>query len=163
MRKGQFGRELLVLFILNAILLAYLFFFFSEQVKPPPQRVCTFKEKIKCFSFKLHEGVNLLSLNLYQETGAPIEVTSLVCTKKRNMTIMPPLKNPVLIPNKERSYISGGNSGNVVNCTDEDGRSAPKDTSADAVYKGGLYLVYVDNSTGEIKFVNGSILAIYEN
>jgi hypothetical protein len=162
MRKGQYGRELAFLFVICLILLLYLIYVFPEQVKPPPQKVCTFKGDIKCFSFVLQEKTSMLSLNLYQETGAPMEVNSLVCTKSKKVpSVMPPLKNTVFIPNKERSYVAGGNSGNVVNCTDEDER-IPKDASVGSIYNGTIYLTYLDNSTGEMKFVSGSIFVAYE-
>lgn len=162
MRKGQYGRELVFLFVVAAIFLIYLFYFFPEQVKPPPQQECVFREDLKCFSFALKEKTSMLSLNLYQETGAAIEVNSLVCTKSKDVpSVMSPLKNIVFVPDKERSYIAGGNSGNVVNCTDENGR-IPNDASEGSIYNGKLYLTYLDNSTGEMKFVNGSIFITYE-
>jgi len=161
LKKGQATmREIGLAALIMIVLILYLYFT-APQLPEPAQfkEKCFLKENFTCRYVFLRRGSSRLELILEQNTGSTVNITSLVCTKRSQTPIMTPLNNSILITSGERAYISGGNSGNEVVCTESDGKTAPEGKLGE-VYEGYLYMTYLDR-LGNVVFVNGSIATKY--
>jgi len=78
-----------------------------------------------CLNYGIDNEDNL-QLEIEQVTGLTLNITRLVCTRKtpeivNGQLIIDKIKNPIIISSGNHAYVSGGNSGNNVKCTDEYG------------------------------------------
>jgi len=156
-------REIGLAALIMVALLVYLYFSMPNipNPNPPVKEECRFDSELACSSSVfLRRGSSKLELAISQNTGKPINITSVVCTKKRGIPIMVPLNNSILIASGSKEYVSGSTTGNEVICTDADGKSIP-DASLGNVYEGRLYITYIEVKTWNMKLVNGTITAKY--
>jgi len=162
MKRAQAtNREIGLASLILLVLAVYIYFNAPQLPNPNPfKESCVFAGNLSCHSLFLRRGSGNLELALAQNTGATINVTSLVCTKKKEIPLMKPLNNTVIITSGEQAYIAGGNSGNNVICTGADGNTTPTASLGD-IYEGNLYITYVEVKTGEYKFANGTLLTKY--
>jgi hypothetical protein len=123
---------------------------------------CELQGNLSCDNVLLRRESSMLEISIAQNTGKPISISSLVCTSKSGSPalMMPPLNNTVLINSGGRAYVSGGNSGNAVFCTGEDGESIPN-ASLGSEYYGNIYIAYIEVGTGTVGFVNGTLATKY--
>jgi len=160
MKKAQATvRELGLASVLLLLLVAYLYIS-KPNTSPEPsfKAKCVLPENISCTSLILKTN-GKLDFVLAQDTRGLINITSLVCTKYPTFPTLPALNNSVLITSGEKAYVSGGNSGNEVNCSGRDGVSIPSASAGD-IYDGNLYIMY-KLKNGDSKFINGTILVKY--
>ncbi|NYZ76470.1 hypothetical protein H0N98_04425 [Candidatus Micrarchaeota archaeon] len=166
MIRGQASnREIGLASAIMIVLVLYLYFSMPHTPVNPLQIfnwTCSFRGNLSCHQAPvLRLGDSRLEISLTQNTGSLINITSFVCTSRNEIPgVMPRLNNSVLIPNGEQAYVSGGNSGNTIICTGQDGRSIPSASSGD-VYSGNIYIMYTEVKTGTVKFVNGTIVMAY--
>jgi hypothetical protein len=164
MRKAQAtSREIGLASLLMIALALYLYFSIPRPPIPEPtfKEKCEFQGNFSCYSIFLKRGSSRLEIAITQNSGKLINVTSLVCTaNSQPPAVMPLLNNTVLITAGERAYVGGGNSGNEVVCTREDGKSIPSAAVGD-VYNGSIYLTYIEVKTGTVRFVNGTLVTKY--
>ncbi|NYZ79159.1 hypothetical protein H0N99_03340 [Candidatus Micrarchaeota archaeon] len=166
MRKAQTSnREIGLASLIMIVIILYLYFTApQESVIPSGQAFhekCELQGNLSCYSVLLRRGSSKLDISITQNTGKLINITSLVCTNKSEASVvMPLLNNTVLVTSGERAYVSGGNSGNNVLCTKEDGKSLPNASLGD-VYYGNIYLAYIEVKTGAIGFLNGTLATRY--
>lgn len=122
---------------------------------------CEFRGNLSCHQQPiLRRNGSKLEIVIEQNTGMLINITSLVCTSKSGVPVMPLLNHTVLLTTGERAYVSGGNSGNTVICTGQDGRSIPNESAGD-VYDGNMYLAYTEFKTSAVRLVNGTLVVKY--
>jgi len=160
MRKAQATvRELGLASVLLLLLAAYLYIN-RLNISPEPsfKAKCVLPENFSCSSLILKTN-GKLDFVLAQDTGGLINVTSFVCTKYQTFPPLPALNNSILITSSEKAYVSGGNSGNEVLCTERNGVSVPNASIGD-IYDGNLYITFKFKN-GEIKRINGTILVKY--
>jgi hypothetical protein len=166
MIRGQAtNREIGVASAIMIVLILYLYFSMPHTQGNPLQPfnwTCSFRDNLSCYQAPvLMTGSGKLEISLVQNTGRLINITSFVCTSRNGIPgVMPRLNNSVLITDGERAYISGGNSGNVVICTGQDGKSSPSASPGDAYY-GNIYMTYTEVENGTTRFVNGTIVVAY--
>ncbi len=165
MKRGQAtNREIGLASALIILLVVYLYLNTPYTPVPTVQTfygVCEFHGNFSCYQPLALRRDGILDISLVQNTGKLINITSFVCTSRiGNPSVMPLLSNPVLITNGERNYIAGGNSGNIVICTGQDGWSVPNASVGD-IYYGNMYVTYTEVKTGAVKFVNGTLVIRY--
>jgi hypothetical protein len=164
LRKAQATtREIGLASLMMILLMLYLYLNIPPAQGPKTQfeERCVLGGNLSCSSVLLRRGSSKVELAITQNTGGLIDITSLVCTKKKEIpAVMPALNNPILITPGERAYISGVNSGNDVECTGWDGKSIPT-ASLGEIYEGSIYITYIEVEAGEPRFVNGSLHTKY--
>lgn len=162
--KGQASnREIGVASAIMIVLLLYLYL--TAPHTPPnieqTSNKCELRGNFSCYQQPVLNRNGSLEILLEQDTGELINITSFVCTSKSGLpAVMPFLDKTVLLTPQERAYISGGNSGNSVVCTGQDGRSIPNASVGD-VYYGNVYIGYSEVKTGAFKVVNGTLVVKY--
>lgn len=145
-----YGWMLLILIIVLGILL------YMGVLTPPAPPSCIFPANFVCRGWKLTTDGNL-TLDLYQNTGHPIVVRGVNCTKA-SVETSPTLSSVyVFIKNNDHELVANGTN---IQCLDEVGDAAVG--SIGSTYKGKLLIYYVENDTGVPHLVVGSITARYE-
>jgi hypothetical protein len=153
-----YGWAILVIVIVIAALF-YLGVMNPARMTPTS---CTLRPGFSCSSFKLESGTGNLNLKLGQASGHPIFIKAIKCTQE-TVPNTASLANNIPVPQGEMREITGGISGNIVQCLDASGNPLPaSDTQVGSLYKGKLYILYQEIDTGTDRLIIGDIAARFE-
>jgi len=144
-----------------AIILATLYYLGVFRTTTFVRPTCALEPGFSCYSFKFVEGAKGLELDFGQAKGTSIRVTAMGCSKG-DSPVMTELDNPITIPSGEHRFIAGGDSGNIVTCTDENGEDLPlSETKPGTPFKGKIWVAYTEVETGTNRVVSGEITGTF--
>ena len=149
-----------ILIMLAAV--AILFWSGVLNPKTPYSSTCIFPADVSCRAAVLNTSGNI-GLDFGQATGHPINVTRFRCTQEKNPSLgsSDNLPSPVTIYNGGHANITDGSQ--VCYKLDENGSPVVATGRAGNVYRGRIYIVYVELDTGFTHQVVGDVTLKYED
>ena len=112
-------------------------------------RTCIFPGQISCISYSVGD-LDGLYLEIGQTSGTTMQITSVSCSST-STEYFQPLAHPVSIPPGTRMLISGGDSGNYIECN---GKKLKKGE----LYRGDVCLTYTESGYSISKTACGEII-----
>ena len=147
-----YGWAILVIIIVVAV----LFYMGIMNTKNTMPDSCVLAPGFSCYIFKVAGPNATLYLDLGQTSGGGIVVTGVECSENSTPQITG-LTNPVYIAAGEHRDVTGGESGNIVNCTDADGN--PISAGENDKFSGTVAVNYTTLSDNTTHVVYGDMRA----
>jgi len=145
-----------ILIMLVAVVM--LFWLGLVSPKTPLQSSCMFPSDMLCQGYVLNSSGNY-GLDLGQATGHAIRVTRIACTAENTPSAWNTLQDPITIASGDHQVIAGGPQSF---CYKEDGTTIA-DGRAGGMYKGRIFIEYVELDSGYVHQIAGDVSLKYED
>ena len=151
--------------LIMVIIIAVLFYLGILQPKTPNSLI--FSPGFSASSFRVGNGTGAFELDFGHAKGQTIRVTKAGCSMQEIPALtqsLTNLTNPVVIPSGTHKWIIGGDSGNTLNCLDENGNSLnPSNAEVGQRYRGKVCIEYEEVESGLTRQVCGDLNARFES
>jgi len=151
--------------LIMVIIIAVLFYLGILQPKTPNSLI--FSPGFSASSFRIGNGTGAFELDFGHAKGQTIRVTKAGCSMQEIPTLtqsLTNLTNPVVIPSGTHKWIIGGDSGNTLNCLDENGNPLnPSNAEVGQRYRGKVCIEYEEVESGLTRQVCGDLNARFES
>ena len=166
---GQSAMEFLMTYgwalLIIVIIIAVLFYLGILQPKTPNSLI--FSPGFSASSFRVGSETGAFELDFGYAKGQTIRVTKAGCSMQEIPALtqsLTNLTNPVVIPSGTHKWIIGGDSGNTLNCLDENGNQLdPSNAEVGQRYRGKVCIEYEEVESGLTRQVCGDLNARFES
>jgi len=156
-----YGWALLIIVIIIAVL------FYLGILQPKTPNSLIFSPGFSASSFRVGSGTGAFELDFGHAKGQTIRVTKAGCSMQEIPALtqsLTNLTNPVVIPSGTHKWIIGGDSGNTLNCLDENGNPLnPSNAEVGQRYRGKVCIEYEEVESGLTRQVCGDLNARFES